>query len=74
MKYPITTTSLLKKEATIAFLGSLSACLLKIVERFSGFLHFEYDRADLQVSATCLGCPPRMDDIKYDLTIFRNYV
>ena len=52
------------------FLGSFAACLLKNVERFSGLLHFEYDRASVQVSATRLERPPRMDDIKYELTIF----
>jgi len=52
------------------FLGSFAACLLKNVERFSGLLHFEYDRADLLVSATRLERPPRMDNIKYELTIF----
>ncbi len=36
------------------FLGSFAACLLKNVERFSGLLHFEYDRTSVQVSATRL--------------------
>lgn len=52
------------------FLGAFAACLLKNVERFSGLLHFNYDHANLTVSATRLENPPRMDKITYELTIF----
>lgn len=52
------------------FLSSFAACVLKNVERFSGLLHFEYDKAEIKVSATRLENPPRMKDIRYMLTIF----
>ena len=52
------------------FLSSFAACVLKNVERFSGLLHFEYDRAEIKVRATRLENPPRMDAIRYELTIF----
>lgn len=52
------------------FLSSFAACVLKSVERFSSFLHFEYDKAEIKVSATRLENPPRMEDIQYELTVF----
>lgn len=52
------------------FLSSFAACVLKNVERFSGLLHFEYDKAEIKVSTTRLENPPRMEDIRYMLTIF----
>ena len=52
------------------FLGSFAACILKSVERFSNFLHFEYDKAAIKVSATRLEKPPRLEDLHYELTIF----
>lgn len=52
------------------FLGSLAACILKSVERFSVFMHFTYSEANIEVSATRLEKPPRMDTIQYTLTLF----
>lgn len=52
------------------FLGSLSACMLKNVERFSQFMNFEYTKAEITVKATRLEKPPRMDEINYELTIY----
>ena len=52
------------------FLGAFAACLLKNVERFSGLLHFDYDRASVQVSATREARPPHLDDLQYELIIF----
>ena len=52
------------------FLSSFAACILKNVERFSGLLHFEYDKAEISVSATRFENPPRMEDIRYELEIF----
>jgi uncharacterized OsmC-like protein len=52
------------------FLGSFSACMLKNVERFSGMMKFSYTKATLEVQATRLQNPPRLDNIKYSLTIF----
>ena len=52
------------------FLGSLSACILKGVERFSILMNFEYSRAEIEVNATRLEKPPRMDEIHYELKIY----
>ena len=54
------------------FLGSFSACMLKNVERFSGIMKFTYSKATLEVNATRLENPPRMDNIIYNLTIYSN--
>lgn len=50
-------------------LGSLSACMLKNVQRFSDMMKFSYSKAVVDMSATRLENPPRMDYIEYDLTI-----
>lgn len=53
-------------------LGSFAACILKNVERFSKMIKFSYTKATLQVNATRLEHPPRMDNIVYDLCIYTN--
>ncbi len=52
------------------FLGSLSSCILKNVERFSVLMNFEYSKAEIAIGATRLEKPPRMDKINYDLIIY----
>lgn len=52
------------------FLGSFASCALKNVERFSGILKFDYTKATIEVSATRLENPPRMDNINYHLTVY----
>ncbi|WP_147678003.1 OsmC family protein [Algibacter pacificus] len=52
------------------FLGSFAACMLKNVERFSGMMPFNYSKATLEVQATRLENPPRLDEITYNLTIY----
>lgn len=52
------------------FLASFSACILKNVERFSSLMKFEYSKAEIEVSATRLEKPPRMDEISYELKIY----
>ena len=32
------------------FIGSLAACILKNVERFSEFMHFQYSRAEVEIN------------------------
>lgn len=54
------------------YLGAFSACMLKNVERFSGMMHFTYSKATVEVNATRLENPPRMDQIDYKLTIYTN--
>ncbi|MDN3619500.1 OsmC family protein [Polaribacter undariae] len=54
------------------FLGSFAACMLKNVDRFSTMMKFNYSKATLDVNATRLENPPRMDNIIYNLTIYSN--
>lgn len=54
------------------FLRSFAACVLKNVERFSGMMKFNYSKATIEVNATRLENPPRMDNIIYNLTIYSN--
>ena len=54
------------------FLGSFSACMLKNVERFSAMMKFSYTKAIVEVNATRLENPPKMDNIVYNLTIYSN--
>ncbi|MBO0590498.1 OsmC family protein [Cellulophaga sp. E16_2] len=51
------------------FLGSLSACMLKNVERFSLLMDFTYTTAAITIEATRLEKPPRIDEIQYLLKI-----
>ncbi|SHJ99024.1 OsmC family protein [Pseudozobellia thermophila] len=52
------------------FLGAFAACMLKNVERFSTMMRFSYTKTTLEVKATRLENPPRMDAIEYSLTIY----
>lgn len=52
------------------FLGSFASCILKNVERFSIMMHFQYSQAKINVKATRLKKPPRIDSIQYELTIY----
>ncbi|WP_298496937.1 OsmC family protein [uncultured Algibacter sp.] len=65
------TTEVLPNPAEL-FLGSFSACMLKNVERFSTMMAFTYTKAIVEVNATRLESPPRMDNINYNLTIYSN--
>lgn len=51
------------------FLGSLSACILKSVERFSALMNFEYSKAEIKINSIRLEKPPRLDEIKYEIKI-----
>lgn len=52
------------------FLGSFASCVLKNVERFSSFMKFDYSKAEIEVIATRLEKPPRMDELRYTLTVY----
>ena len=54
------------------FLGSLSACMLKNVERFSQMMHFSYTKATMTIEASRTEKPPQLENINYQLTIFSN--
>ncbi len=54
------------------FLGSFASCILKNVERFAVMMKFSYTKATIQVNATRLEHPPRMENLKYDLIIYSN--
>jgi len=71
IKFGVTTESedVLSNPAEI-FLGALSACILKNVERFSTFMNYEYSNAEITIGATRMEKPPRMDEIHYELKIY----
>ena len=52
------------------FLGSIAACILKNVERFSNLLKFRYNKADITVKASRTERPPSMEQIEYELVIY----
>ncbi|MFD2892753.1 OsmC family protein [Flavobacterium chuncheonense] len=52
------------------FLGSLSACILKNVERFSNLMQFDYYNAEIIIGAIRQEKPPKMDEIHYVLKIY----
>ncbi|APY11352.1 osmotically inducible protein C [Seonamhaeicola sp. S2-3] len=54
------------------FLGSFAACVLKNVARFAEMMKFQYQKAQIDVKATRLDKPPRMEHINYVLTIYSN--
>ena len=54
------------------FLGSFASCILKNVERFSSMMKFTYAKATIEVHATRLENPPRMEHIIYSVTIYTN--
>ena len=54
------------------FLGSFASCILKNVGRFSTMMKFTYSKTIIEVKATRLENPPRMENIVYNLTIYSN--
>ena len=52
------------------FLGAFASCMLKNVERFATILKFTYTKAEVNVSATRVEQPLKMDHINYTLTIY----
>ena len=54
------------------FLGAFASCVLKNVERFSGMMKFSYTKATIEVNATRLESPPRMEHLIYNVTIYTN--
>ncbi|WP_343329703.1 OsmC family protein [Polaribacter staleyi] len=67
----VKTSKILPNPAEL-FLSSFAACMLKNVERFSTMMKFTYSKATLDVFATRLENPPRMDNLLYQLTIYSN--
>jgi uncharacterized OsmC-like protein len=52
--------------------SAFAACCLKNVERFSEFMHYNYDRAEISVEATRKDKPPMMEKISFILTVHTN--
>ena len=49
--------------------AAFAACCLKNVERFSEFMHFTYNTAEISVNASRKDKPPMIDKITFSLTI-----
>ncbi|GGD96597.1 OsmC family protein [Planktosalinus lacus] len=54
------------------FLSAFAACMLKNVARFSDMMHFNYDQATVEVTATREEKPPRIEQLTYTLTLQSN--
>lgn len=52
------------------YLGSFAACILKNIERFSKLLHYTFEEASIEVTATRYDRPPRMDNVSYVCTVY----
>lgn len=46
-------------------LSAFASCCLKNIERFSEFMHFEYESAEIQVDAIRKEKPPMIEKIKF---------
>lgn len=53
-------------------LSAFAACTLKNVERFAKILRFSYQRAAITVDGVREDSPPRMTEIRYELTLWTN--
>ena len=49
--------------------SAFAACCLKNVERFSEFIHFQYERAEIEVDAIRQQKPPMIQKISYNLIV-----
>ncbi|CAM1333263.1 OsmC family protein [Tenacibaculum aestuariivivum] len=67
----LTTESELPNPAEL-FLGSLAACILKNIQRFSSMMKFTYSKAIIEVNGTRIENLPRIDNITYKVTIYSN--
>lgn len=52
--------------------SAFAACCLKNVERFSEFMHYNYDRAEISVEATRKDKPPMMEKISFIIIVHTN--
>ena len=49
--------------------SAFAACCLKNVERFSGFMHYSYESAEIMVEATRKEKPPMIEKITFSIKI-----
>lgn len=68
MSFGVTNESTLPSPADI-LVSSFAACCLKNVERFSDYMHFEYEEAEISVEATRQAKPPMIDKIDFEIKI-----
>ncbi|MDT0556169.1 OsmC family protein [Patiriisocius hiemis] len=54
------------------FLGSLAACILKNIHRFSIMMNFDYQEATIIVSSNYAQKPSRLENINYKVEIVSN--
>lgn len=66
-----TKTSELPSPAEL-LIGAFAACCLKNVERFSTFMKFDYDHAEIKVVSTRQTQPPMIRSINFDLVVYSN--
>jgi len=52
------------------FLSAFAACMLKNVARFSEMMSFNYEKAEVNITATREEKPPRIEQLTYTLSIY----
>jgi len=51
------------------YLSALASCILKNIERFSGMMKFQYEKATVDITATHFTKPARLENIAYTVTL-----
>ncbi|MFT6503910.1 MAG: putative OsmC-like protein [Crocinitomicaceae bacterium] len=68
IKFGVTKDSELSSPADL-LVAAFAACCLKNIQRFSGMMKFEYNRAEINVFAERQDKPPMINVIKYEIEI-----
>ncbi|UKN01093.1 OsmC family peroxiredoxin [Paracrocinitomix mangrovi] len=68
IEFGITSDSELPSPADL-LVSAFAACCLKNVERFSEFLHYQYEYAEISVNAIRAEKPPMIESISFDLKV-----
>lgn len=71
MQFGVTKKSKLPSPAEL-LTAAFAACCLKNVERFSEFMKYEYERAEISVTATRQDKPPMIRAIDFELVVYTN--
>lgn len=68
VKFGVTKQNNLPTPADL-LVSAFAACCLKNIERFSEFMHYKYESADISVKATRKEKPPMMEAISFTIRI-----
>lgn len=69
--FGITNKPEVKDPSPVEFLiSSLNACILKSIERLSGFMDFNYSKAEISIIANRTDKPTRITSFDYELKVY----